>query len=674
MPTKPAKTVKRKAIKKILIANRGEIALRIIRTAQKMGIKTVAVYSEADTNAMHVAAADEAVYIGPSPANQSYLNVPAIMDAVRRTGAEAVHPGYGFLSENAKFARALRDEGITFIGPDVQAIVKMGDKIEAKKLAEKAKVNTIPGYMGVIRDEKEALKIATKIGFPIMIKAAAGGGGKGMRIVRDKKDLKQAISSATNEARNSFSDDRVFIEKFIENPRHIEIQVIADQHGNYVCLGERECSIQRHHQKVIEEAPSPIMDEKTRKRMYEQSIALAKKVNYFSAGTMEFIMDQKKNFFFLEMNTRLQVEHPVTELITGHDLVELMIRIAQGEKLPFKQEDVQLKGWAMECRLYAEDPKRGFLPSSGRISEYKEPKKSSKVRVDSGVYAGGEVSMFYDPMVAKLITYGKDRTEAIKFMQGALGEYVISGISHNISFLEAVMAHPRFASGDISTNFIADEYPQGFSGAQLTEETTRVFLAVAVFVYLRDAHRAAAISGQVPGRQRQIGTRWVVSIDEQSFSVYTRATKDGFEVRHENHTISIISNWVLGNRLLQGTVDGKSVSVHVEYIPGGFKLNHAGSTVKATVRTPRVAELDRFMPEPREEQETPGIVAPISGLVVDIRVKAGDKVKGGQDLVVLEAMKMENILSALKDTKVKKVHLKAGESVQAGQMIVEFES
>jgi propionyl-CoA carboxylase alpha chain len=673
MTSKP-RTIKRKHIKKILIANRGEIALRIIRTCQRLGIKTVALYSEADTNALHVATADEAVYIGPSPTNKSYLNIPAIMDAIRRTGAEAVHPGYGFLSENARFARALREEGITFIGPDVNAIVKMGDKIEAKKLAEKAKVNTIPGYMGVIGNEKEALKIAQKIGFPIMIKAAAGGGGKGMRIVRDKKDLKQAISSAMNEARNSFSDDRIFIEKFIETPRHIEIQVIADQHGNVVCMGERECSIQRHHQKVIEEAPSPIMDEKTRKKMYEQAAALAKKVGYYSAGTMEFIMDQKKNFYFLEMNTRLQVEHPVTEMVTGYDLVELMIKIAQGEKLPFKQEDIDLKGWAIECRVYAEDPKRGFLPSSGRISEYKEPKKNGKVRVDSGVYAGGEVSMFYDPMIAKLITYGKDRTEAIKFMQNALGEYIIGGISHNISFLEAVMAHPRFAAGDLATTFIGEEYPQGFSGAELTEETTRVFLAVSVFVYLRDAHRASGISGQVPGRQRQIGTRWVVSIDEQSFSVYTRATKDGYEVRHENHTISVISNWVLGTRLFQGTVDGKPVSVHVEYIPGGFQLNHAGSTVKTTVRTPRVAELDRFMPAPREEQETPGIMAPISGLVVDIRVKNGDSVKEGQDVVVLEAMKMENILSVPKDSKVKKVHLKAGDSVQAGQMIIEFEA
>ncbi|NDF12035.1 MAG: acetyl-CoA carboxylase biotin carboxylase subunit [Proteobacteria bacterium] len=661
-------------IKKILIANRGEIALRVIRTAKKMGIKTVAVYSEADTNAMHVAQADEAVFIGPSPADKSYLKIDNIMDAVRRSGADAVHPGYGFLSENGKFARALKKEGVTFIGPDVLAIDKMGDKIEAKKLAEKAKVNTIPGYMGVIQDEKEALKIAQKIGFPIMIKAAAGGGGKGMRIVREKEELKQAIKSAMNEARNSFSDDRIFIEKFIENPRHIEIQIIADGHGNVVCLGERECSIQRHHQKVIEEAPSPFLDDKTRKKMYEQSIALAKKVHYKSAGTMEFIMDPKKNFYFLEMNTRLQVEHPVTEYITGTDLVELMIRIASGEKLPFKQEDVEIKGWAMESRIYAEDPKRGFLPSSGRISEYKEPKKSTNVRVDSGVYAGGEVSMFYDPMIAKLITYGADRTEAIKTMQQSLGEFVIGGISHNISFLEAVMANPRFAAGNLSTNFIAEEYPGGFTGALVTEETTKVFIGVAVFIYLRDAHRAAGTTGQVPGRQRQIGTRWVVTIDDHSYSIYIRDRKDGYEIRHENYHFTIASNWILGNRLFQGVLDGKPVSARIELVPGGFQLTHAGSTVGVTVRSPRSAELGRFMPKPKEEPETPGIVAPISGLVVEVKVKDGDKIKEGQDVVILEAMKMENVLSAQKDTEVKKVHFKAGDSVQAGQMLIEFKN
>jgi propionyl-CoA carboxylase alpha chain len=660
--------------KKILIANRGEIALRIIRSAKKMGIKTVAVYSEADANALHVSEADDAVYIGTSPADQSYLNIDAILDAVRRSGADAVHPGYGFLSENAEFARALAEESVTFIGPDVEAIVKMGDKIEAKKIAMKAKVNTIPGYMGVVKTEREATKIAAKIGFPVMIKAAAGGGGKGMRIVRSKDEVKQAVKSAMNEARNSFKDDRIFIEKFIENPRHIEIQLIADEHGNIICLGERECSIQRHHQKVIEEAPSPFIDEKTRKKMYDQSVALAKKVNYKSAGTMEFIVDQKKNFYFLEMNTRLQVEHPVTELVTDTDLVELMIKVAAGEKLPFKQSDIKLTGWAIESRIYAEDPTRGFLPSSGRITEYQEPKTGRKVRVDSGVYAGGEVSMFYDAMIAKLITYGKDRTEAIKHMQHALGDYVISGISHNIGFLEAVMAHPRFASGDLSTNFIADEYPDGFEGVELSEETTQTFLATAIFVYLRDAHRATSISGQIPGRQRQIGTRWVVSIGDANFSVHVRDRKEGYEVRHDDQQINVSSNWSLGNNLFQGMVNGKQASIRINHIPGGYCLTHAGTTAHVTVRSPRVAELGRFMPEPQEEAKIPGISAPISGMVVEVKVKDGEKVTAGQDLIILEAMKMENILSAEKDAKVKRVYIKDGENVQADQLLIEYEA
>lgn len=659
--------------KKILIANRGEIALRVIRTCKKMGIRAVAVYSDADTNSQHVAHADEAVYIGPSPADQSYLNIDRILAAVRQSGAEAVHPGYGFLSENPKFALALKNEGVVLIGPPPTAMSKMGDKIQSKQIAEEARVNTVPGYMGIVRNHKEAAKISAKIGYPVMVKASAGGGGKGMRIVHKKEDMQQAFSSAVNEAKKSFGDDRIFIEKFIEKPRHIEIQVLADSHGNVVCLGERECSIQRHRQKVIEEAPSTFLDEKTRAKMFEQSQALAQKVGYVSAGTVEYIVDQKRNFYFLEMNTRLQVEHPVTEMVYGIDLVEQMIRIANGEKLEIKQEDVKPNGWSIECRIYAEDPTRGFLPSVGRISEYKTPSNGGHIRVDDGVYAGGEVSMFYDPMIAKLITWGKDREEAIKYMQRALGEYVISGISHNISFLEAVMAHPRFATGEISTNFIEEEYPDGFSGAELNEETTKVLLAVGLYIYLKDAMRAGTISGQVPGRERLLGNRWIVTVGEQSFSVYNRIRKDGYEIRYENHLFNISSNWKLGDRLFQGTIDGNDVSVRIDYAPGGYMLTHVGATTKITVRTPRVAELDKFMPKTYEDEKENNLLAPISGKIVEVKVKEGVTVAAGQDLIILEAMKMENVLYSEKDAIIKKIHVKAGDNVQVKQVMMEFE-
>lgn len=658
--------------KKILIANRGEIACRITRSIQKMGAKAVAVYSEADTNSLHVKVADEAVYIGHSPATQSYLNVNHILDAIRQTGAEAVHPGYGFVSENAAFAKALEKEGIAFIGPSVEAIQCMGDKIEAKKIAQKAGVNTIPGYMGVIKDAKKAIKIAADIGFPVMIKAAAGGGGKGMRVVYNKNEVEQAFSSATNEARNSFSDDRIFIEKYIEQPRHIEIQVLADKHGNVVCLGERECSIQRHHQKVIEEAPSVFIDEKTRKSMYKQVTSLAKKVGYSSAGTVEFIVDNKKNFYFLEMNTRLQVEHCVTELVTGIDLVEQMIRVAAGEKLTITQKDVKLKGWAIESRVYAEDPMRGFLPSCGRITEYNEPKVGKNIRVDAGVYEGCEVSMFYDPMIAKLCSYGKDRDEAIAHMQSALGDYVIRGVSHNISFLEAVMSHPRFNSGDISTNFIAEEYPDGFSGTELTSERSRVLLSTAIHIYLTDAYRAADIEGVEKGRERAIGTRWVVNIDGENFPVTVKDVKGGFDIRFEREVLKIRSSWVLGNRLFQGKVNGEPVSVHIEYCPGGFYLTYAGGTVKSAVYSPRVAELGKFIPDGAGEEDTLSLEAPISGKVVQLKVQKGDEVKAGQELIILEAMKMENIICAEKNAKIDVIHVKEGDNVSAEQTILEF--
>jgi propionyl-CoA carboxylase alpha chain len=659
--------------KKLLIANRGEIACRIIKTARKMGIKTVAVYSEADTNSMHVSMADEAIFIGPSPATQSYLNIDRIMEAIVTSGADAVHPGYGFLSENRKFAAAVAKEGIIFVGPSIDSIHMMGDKIEAKKIAIDAGVNTIPGYMGIIKNEDEAVKIAVKIGFPVMVKAAAGGGGKGMRVVHSKDEVKPAYRSASNEARNSFSDDRIFIEKFIEKPRHIEIQVLADQHGNIVCLGERECSIQRHNQKVIEEAPSSLLDEKTRQAMYKQCVSLAKKVGYFSAGTVEFIADSKKNFYFLEMNTRLQVEHPVTEYITGLDLVEQMLRVANKEKLSFTQKDVKLTGWAMESRIYAEDPSRGFLPSSGRISEYTEPEISANVRVDSGVYEGGQVSMFYDAMVAKLITYGSNRKEAIENMQSALGQYVIKGISHNISFLEAVMAHSKFASGDITTHFIAQEYPDGFFGAELTSDTTEVFISVAMYIFIEDAHRAITITGQMPGRQRLIGNRWVVNVAGENYPIYIKFGEGGgYDIKYESLSMQVRSSWVLGKGLFHGSVSGRTVNVQIEPFAGGYYLTHAGSRVKVTVRSPRVAELDKFMPEPKDSKDSSKIEAPISGVIVDVKVKAGDAVKKGQELFILEAMKMENIICAEKDAVIEKVYLAKGDNTVYGQVVLEF--
>lgn len=637
-----------------------------------MGIKTVAVYSEADTNSLHVGMADEAVYIGHSPANQSYLNINKIVNAALSTGAEAVHPGYGFLSENPALPKALEKKGITFIGPSSSTIESMGDKIQAKKLAKEAKVATVPGYLGVIKGQKEAARIAKKIGFPVMIKAAAGGGGKGMRVVHSENEMAQAFSSASNEAKNSFSDSRIFIEKFIEKPRHIEIQILADAHGNIVCLGERECSIQRHHQKVIEEAPSPFLDETTRESMYKQCIALAKKVNYTSAGTIEFIVDSKKKFYFLEMNTRLQVEHPVTELITGIDIVEQMFRIASGEELPFKQKDITFNGWAIEARIYAEDPSAGFLPSSGRISEYKEPVPNKHLRIDTGIFEGGQVSMFYDPMIAKLCSHAKTRKTAIEQMQAALGDFVIRGISHNISFLEAIMAHSRFASGDISTHFIEEEYPDGFFGAHLTSETTRVFLAVAAHVFMEDAKRACTISGQVPGMERQIGNRWVITIEDDHFPVYVRGRENGYDVKYETEYMIIRSTWLLGSRLFQGQLNGKNISVQLEHYAGGFYLTHAGSRVKVSVCSPRVAELRKFMPKKSPEMILTHLEAPISGLVVDVKVKEGEKVKKGQDLLILEAMKMENIIYAEKDAVITKLHISKGENVNYGQVMLEF--
>ncbi len=658
---------------KILIANRGEIAVRIMQTCRKMGIKTVAVYSEADTSALHVKEADEAVYIGASPSIKSYLNIDNIMNAIDQSGAQAVHPGYGFLSENAEFARRLRDAGVTLIGPSASAIKAMGDKIESKKVAVKAGVSTVPGTLDVVNSDAEAKKIVQQIGFPVMIKAAAGGGGKGMRVARNDKELHDGLLSSASEATSSFKDGRVFIEKFFENPRHIEIQVLGDQHGNILWLGERECSIQRRHQKVIEEAPSAFLTPEIRKQMGEQSVALAKEVGYFSAGTVEFIMDQDGKFYFLEMNTRLQVEHRVTELITGIDLVEQMIRIAAGEKLAFTQDDIKFEGWAMEARLYAEDPKRGFLPSTGRITRYLEPQNVENILIDTGVYEGGEVSMFYDPMVAKVCSYGEDRKSAIETMISALSAFIIEGISHNGSFLEAILSNPRFASGDISTNFIEQEYPGGFIGAELTSETTKIFLGAAVTIFLRDAERAAKISGQTPGRERAIGARWVVNVEGEDYNIYVRPDQDhGYFITHNRRLIAVKTQWKLGRRLFQATVNGKPVSVQIKHLEEGYILTYGGSDVVVRVRSPRVAELAQFMPKPKDKNKHDRLLAPIAGLIKTIKVKEGDEIKAGQELLVLEAMKMENVIYADHETTITKIAIVEKDTVAVDQLLIQF--
>lgn len=660
---------------KLLIANRGEIACRIIKTCRKLGVKTVAVYSDADTNSLFVQMADEAVNIGHAPSSQSYLNVEKILDAVKKTGATMVHPGYGFLSENRNFANALEKEGVIFVGPSVHSIEAMGDKIESKKIALEAKVSTVPGHMGVIKDAEEAVKIAEQIGFPVMVKASAGGGGKGMRIVYKKEEMADAFLSASNEARNSFSDDRVFIEKFIESPRHIEIQVLADKAGNTVCLGERECSIQRNNQKVIEEAPSSFVDEKTRKKMYEQSVALAKRVGYYSAGTIEYIMDKNKNFYFLEMNTRLQVEHPVTELITGLDLVELMIRIALGENLPFKQDDIKLKGWAMESRIYAEDPSRGFLPSSGRINLYIAPEQNEHVRVDSGVYEGGEVSMFYDAMIAKLCSYGKNRNEAIEHMRHALGAFAIGGVSHNISFLETIMRNERFISGDISTAFIKQEFPKGFAGNELDSAATQVLIATAMHIFLKNYERNGRMTGQLSNAEKQISDRWVVMADDRSFLVdVNERSKENLHLICDRQEIELHSSWIQGEKLFRGRVNGQNIGVKIRENnnTGGYLLQYSGSDTFVNVYSPRTAELTKFMPKIEKNAKPKNLTSPITGKIIRFKVKEGDEVKAGQELVVIEAMKMENSIRTDHDVVIGKIKFAEGEPVGIGQVVMDF--
>ena len=664
--------------KKILIANRGEIACRVIKSAQKMGIKTVAVYSDADRNALHVRMADEAVHIGPSPANQSYIVIDKIMDAIRQTGAEAVHPGYGFLSENMNFAAALEAAGVVFIGPPSSAIEAMGDKITSKKLAMQAGVSTVPGYMGLIADGDEAIKISGQIGYPVMIKASAGGGGKGMRIAWSESEVREGFQSSKNEAAASFGDDRIFIEKFVTQPRHIEIQVLADKHGNCVYLHERECSIQRRNQKVIEEAPSPFLDPATRKAMGEQACALARAVGYTSAGTVEFIVDGNRNFYFLEMNTRLQVEHPVTELITGVDLVEQMIRVAAGEPLPFAQSDLKINGWAMESRLYAEDPYRNFLPSIGRLTRYRPPVEGRTaggiVRNDTGVFEGGEISMFYDPMIAKLCTWGPTRAEAIEEMRLALDTFEVEGIGHNLPFCSAVMDHPRFTSGNITTAFIAEEFPEGFQGVTLDDQMLRRVAAAAAAMNRVAEIRRTRISGTMDNHQRRVGDAWVVSLQGTQQSVTIAADKSGSTVTFaDGNSLRVESDWTPGASLARLTVDGTPLVLKVGKIPMGFRLRVRGADLKVLVQTPRQADLYALMPEKLPPDTSKYLLCPMPGLVVKITVAEGDEVQEGQPLATVEAMKMENILKAERKGVVKKITASAGASLKVDDIIMEFE-
>ena len=659
--------------KKILIANRGEIACRVIRTAKKMGIATVAVYSDADARSPHVEMADEAVRLGPPPASESYLLADAIIAACKATGADAVHPGYGFLSERTSFAQALKDAGIAFIGPPVNAIAAMGDKIESKKLAKEAGVNVVPGFLGEIADTDEAVKIAGDIGYPVMMKASAGGGGKGMRLAYSEQDVREGFEATKREGLASFGDDRVFIEKFIESPRHIEIQVLGDQHGNIVYLNERECSIQRRHQKVVEEAPSPFVTPKMRKAMGEQAVALARAVGYFSAGTVELIVSGAdktgEGFYFLEMNTRLQVEHPVTECITGLDLVEQMIRVAAGEKLDFTQDDVKINGWSVENRVYAEDPYRGFLPSTGRLVRYNPPATSDgSVRVDDGVVEGGEVSMFYDPMIAKLITHGATREEAIDKQIAALDRFEIEGPGHNIDFLSALMQHERFRSGEITTGFIAEEYPEGFHGAPADPALLRSIAAIGAFAAMAGADRARRISGQL-GKRLDPPSAWQVKIGEAVHDVVI----DGDEVSVDGEAIELELEYTPGDRLIEATVNGADLDVRIAPVRSGFKLTTRGANHVLRVLPAHIATHAGHMLEKIPPDLSRFLLCPMPGLLVALNVEAGDKVEAGQPLAVVEAMKMENILRAEKAGVVKSLSAAAGDSLAVDAVILEME-
>jgi propionyl-CoA carboxylase alpha chain len=671
--------------KKILIANRGEIACRVIKTARRMGIKTVAVYSDADARAPFVQMADEAVHIGPSPASESYLIADKIIAAAKQTGAEAVHPGYGFLSERTSFAEALAKEGIEFIGPPVNAIAAMGDKIESKKLALKAGVNVVPGFVGEIEDTEHAVRISAEIGYPVMMKASAGGGGKGMRLAYDEKDVREGFEATKREGLNSFGDDRVFIEKFILNPRHIEIQILGDKHGNILYLNERECSIQRRHQKVVEEAPSPFVTPKMRKAMGEQCVALSKAVGYYSAGTVELIVSgadpSGESFYFLEMNTRLQVEHPVTEAITGIDLVEQMIRVAYGEKLKLTQKDVRLDGWSIENRVYAEDPYRGFLPSTGRLTRYRSPvpgwvddgaengrRGVAGVRVDDGVYEGGEVSMFYDPMIAKLVTWGKTRDEAADLQITALDSFEIEGLGHNIDFVSAIMQHPRFRSGELTTGFIAEEYPDGFTGAATSDALKRDLAAIAGFIATARADRARQVDGQL-AEDLPPPVDWSVTVDGTTYAV--AFAEDVISV--DGKPVDLAMEYTPGDKLVVAEIGKSLLPVKVEPSRTGLKMTTRGAIHKVQVLESRIAHLTSHMLEKVPPDLSKFLICPMPGLLVSLNVAEGDKVEAGQPLAVVEAMKMENILRAEKSATVKKVNAKAGESLAVDAVILELE-
>ena len=679
---------------KILIANRGEIACRVIATAQKMGIQTVAVYSEADKEARHVQLADEAVLLGPAPSRESYLVAEKIIAAAKATGAQAIHPGYGFLSENTEFAKRCEDEGIAFIGPKAHSIAAMGDKIASKKLANEAKVNTIPGYNDAIDTAEQAVEIAKGIGYPVMIKASAGGGGKGLRVAFNDKEAFEGFTSCRNEARNSFGDDRVFIEKYVLEPRHIEIQILGDSHGNVVYLNERECSIQRRHQKVIEEAPSPFISDATRKAMGEQAVALAKAVKYQSAGTVEFVVGKDQDFYFLEMNTRLQVEHPVTECITGLDLVEQMIRVAAGEKLSFGQADVKRDGWAIECRINAEDPFRNFLPSTGRLVRFQPPAQTmfqgntadlQGVRVDTGVQDGGEIPMFYDSMIAKLIVHGKDRFDAIAKMREALNGFVIRGISSNIPFQAALLAHPKFVSGQFNTGFIAEHYAHGFRAEDVPHDDHDFLAALAAFVRRKSRERAASLSGQLPGYDVKIGQDYaVVELGQGGKNRYVPVHVDEFvgkpgvaQITIGGKTYAIESNSRLNDIRIEGTCNGKPFTAQVERgtlkNPLALQVQHNGTRIEALVMSPRMAELHQLMPFKAPPDLSRFVLSPMPGLLVEVSVQPGQKVQAGERVAVIEAMKMENVLFAAQDGVVKKVVASKGESLTVDQMIVEFE-
>ena len=649
--------------KKILVANRGEIACRVMRTAKRMGIPTVAVYSDADAGAPHVQMADEAVRIGPPPAAQSYLVIDNILAAIRQTGADAVHPGYGFLSENAAFVEALDKAGVTFIGPPTKAIAAMGDKIESKKLADKAGVSTVPGFLGEVPDATAAIRIAKDIGYPVMIKASAGGGGKGMRIARSDAEVKDGFERAVSEARSSFGDDRVFIERYVETPRHIEIQVLADKHGNVLYLGERECSIQRRHQKVIEEAPSPFLDAATRKAMGEQAVALSKAVGYTSAGTVEFIVDPKRNFFFLEMNTRLQVEHPVTELVTGLDLVEQMIRVAAGEKLSLTQDKVKLTGWAVESRLYAEDPVRGFLPSIGRLAGYRPPREDGTIRVDTGVEEGSEISRFYDPMLAKLVTYGKDRDAAVTRMGQALDAFYVRGINHNIGFLRDVIDRPAFRKGDLSTAFIDQTWPDGYAAPEPSADQVRTAAAIAGLAHFRRTVRGG--DGDIH--------EWVAAVGDARATLQVVGVEGGCTIVVDGASLDVVSDWRPGIPLFEGTVGGRPVVAQIDTRAEGFAVTLGATSLDVVVRTRRVAELMTLMPVKEPPDMSKYLLSPMPGMVVAINVEPGQEVEAGHALAIVDAMKMENVLTAERKGVIKELHAKPGDSLAVDQIILEFE-